>query len=97
MLARLLRHSIVPKVGPSLSWQVTRPASNLAKILKRELKHDVDAGGKDMPEDLAELQKTILKTMTIIETPGEAVVKLVSKKPGVTITFDIRVSMGLNS
>ena len=73
---------------------VVRQSSSLQKILKRELKHDMDSGSTEMPENLSELKKVIEETMVLKETPGEARVQLVSKKGDVTVTFDIRVRSG---
>lgn len=42
-----------------------RPASNLSKILRRELKHDLDAGGCEMTPELTDLLKIVEKKMTI--------------------------------
>jgi len=44
---------------------LARPASNLTKILRRELKHDLDAGGCEMTPELSDLLKIVEKKMTI--------------------------------
>lgn len=59
---RLIR----PTVGAAARHQAyARPVSSLSKILQRELKHDLDAGGDQMPEGLVDLQKIVLETMNV--------------------------------
>jgi complement component 1 Q subcomponent-binding protein len=66
--------------------------TSLGKVLRRELKHDLDSGSSEMPEDLAEIKSILEERFTIHDSLGVAEVKLVSSN-GVTVKFDIRDSL----
>jgi len=82
-----------PQLVKSMSTSVGT-ATSLGKVLRRELKHDLDSGSLEMPEDLAEIKSILEERFTIHDTPGLAKVKLVSSNgPGVIVEFDIRDSL----
>jgi len=83
--------TVSPAVA-SANFGLIRPASSLSSVLARELKHDLDAGSAQMPPDLAELKNIVTENMELLDVPGEAEVRLISKGGGITVMFDVRDS-----
>lgn len=85
------------RVGKAIRPQLVKSmslvsATNLGKVLRKELKHDLDSGSSEMPEDLAEIKSILEERFTIHDTSGSAEVKLVASN-GVVVKFDIRDSL----
>jgi hypothetical protein len=62
MATMLLRRLSAPAFARN---SLVRQSSTLPKILKRELKLDLESGSADMPEDLAELKKVVEESMKL--------------------------------
>jgi len=86
-MLRTLRATTLPLRAVNQT-AVFRSSSSLVKTIHAEIKHDLDSGSAEMPQELIDLKSAIEKRLKVVDTQGMAAVQLVSDK--LTIEFDIR-------